>query len=66
MAKSKAVADGLVALVHDGGGTSCSWGGKTYEADADGRLIVPEGAIGDLASHGWTQLVSESEAEPQG
>jgi hypothetical protein len=54
----------------DGGG--CSWGGETFTPDADGAVDVPNEAIADLASHGFTTtapapaVVAESAPTPTG
>ena len=42
-------------LFHDSA-TSCSVGGVTYEADADGAFEIPDADVAELLPHGFTTL----------
>jgi len=46
--------EGHVALAAPSGATAVSWQGVEYPVQA-GVLVVPEGAEGELASHGFTR-----------
>lgn len=43
---------------------SCSYGGVTYEPDENGHLTVPLGAVGELASFGFTLIEIAQEQAP--
>jgi hypothetical protein len=46
------VPQGCIALVHPQA-IGCSWGGTVYPPDAQGLVIVPIAAAGDLMAHGF-------------
>jgi hypothetical protein len=46
------ITPGFIRLI-DKAGDGCSWGGQTYEPDADGFVTVPVVAAADLAAHGY-------------
>ncbi len=57
---------GMVHMAHPQG-VGCSWGGVTYEPDADGIVTVPAAAGADLASHGFgaaPAVAEQAVAEP--
>ena len=50
--------DGCAFARHpDGGG--CSYRGVDLEPDANGRLLVPIGALDELAAHGILEIVGK-------
>jgi hypothetical protein len=52
---------GHIGLIH-AQGVGCSWGGTTYPADAQGMVIVPIAAAGDLLAHGFAPVSDLEEA----
>ncbi len=53
--------EGHIALTHPQA-IGCSWGGASYSPDADGVVIVPTAAAGDLLAHGFTPVSAALEA----
>lgn len=48
------VGDGEAILIAPDNCTSCSFDDVVYDVDADGFVIVPNEAVADLTSHGFT------------
>jgi hypothetical protein len=55
------VPQGHIALAHPQG-IGCSWGGTVYPPDAQGLVIVPIAAAGDLMAHGFKPVSAPQEA----
>lgn len=53
VAAEEAAEPSLLAKVQNPDKTGCSWGGHSYEPDADGVVHVPHAAVADLTAHGF-------------
>jgi hypothetical protein len=44
---------GNIRMIARSGASSCSWGGQSFEPDADGAVTVPVEALADLVNHNF-------------
>ena len=54
---------GSIRLHHDSAG-ACSYGGRQYQGDADGDVLVPAPAAAELMAHGYVLVLQTGETPP--